>query len=346
MFRIDSEFEGKKAKIDVKDKKILELLSENSRMGVAEIAKRVSLKRETVSYKIKRMQDLGVIIKFFPEIDFKKINYGLYHIFLLIDETNKQRQKEFIDALKHHPNITDVMEYSDTWDLEIRMISRDIEEFDSIITDVMAQFSDIITERSKLAVINTYQSILFPYSFFKETKIKRKEHEAHKIDERDIEILTILAKNSRQSTYEIAKKVKLSADTIGLRIKKLVKSGIISKFTILPNLSLLGYSWHTFAIQMNVFDKKCELKFKTFVNEHPYIIKAVKTLGDWDALLYIISESPKEFHKTIKQIKTEFSNYIRSYDTFVAYKEYAHNALPKMLESASFKLEKAKIEKE
>ena len=144
-------------------------------------------------------------------------------------------------------------------------------------------------------------------------------------------ILHILSKNCRQSTYEIGKKVNLSADAVGLRIKKLCNSGIIKKFTILPNLSLLGYNWYTFNLKIAVFDKKNEARFKIFIGDHPYIIKAIKTLGMCDLLMYIIADGQEHFHKTVKQIKKEFSDIIRNYGTFVAYREHMFRAMPNVL---------------
>jgi len=335
MFRITDEIPKKRIKLDVKDKKILVLLSEYSRMPLSEIAKKVQLSRDTVAYRINRMQKLGVILGFYPEIDFKRLGYNLYHVFFLIDETNKEKQQQLINTLVEHPNTRSVIQYSDRWDIELILIAKDIEEFDSIVTDIAGKFSSIIMEKEKLAQIGTYYSILFPYEFYKEIgEIKvpgQIEESDYKPDQKDMQILKVLAKDCRQSTYEIAKHVSLSADAVGLRIKRLYKTGVIKKFTILANLTNLGYSWYTFSLQMKVFDKTCESKFKTFVKDHPNIIKAVKVLGAWDLLLYIISEGPRDFHQTIKQIKNEFSDTVNSYQTWVAYKESIFQPIPKVL---------------
>jgi DNA-binding Lrp family transcriptional regulator len=336
MFRISHEGIDKKIKIDVKDKKILVLLSENSRMPISEIAEKIKLSRDTVNYRINRMKKSGIIIQCYPEIDFRKLGYDVYHVFLLLDETDQQKQKQLKDFLTNHPNILSIIEYSDRWDIELILIAKSINEFDSIVSDICAKFSDIIMEKSRLVIINTYYSVLFPYIFYEEAgkEIKKTKKIECKIDEHDLQILKILANDCRLSTYDISKQIKLSPDAIGLRIKKLVNADVIKKFSILTNLSLLGYSWYTFAIQTKMFDKANESKFKTFVEEHPQIIKAVKTLGIFDLLVYIIADEPKNFHRTIKQIKSEFSSIIKSYDTFVAYKEHAFYPLPRIITSS------------
>ena len=48
-------------KLDAKDQRIIELLSDNARMPVSEIARQVHLSRTTVTDRINRLQDKGVI---------------------------------------------------------------------------------------------------------------------------------------------------------------------------------------------------------------------------------------------------------------------------------------------
>jgi DNA-binding Lrp family transcriptional regulator len=48
-------------KLDEKDQKILTLLTENARIPIAELARRVHLARTTVQERISRLQDKGII---------------------------------------------------------------------------------------------------------------------------------------------------------------------------------------------------------------------------------------------------------------------------------------------
>ena len=60
-------------KIDLKDRKILYQLDLNSRQSLTQIGKNVGLKKDVVSYRIKRLQDEGVI---------KDLLYSCYRIYL------------------------------------------------------------------------------------------------------------------------------------------------------------------------------------------------------------------------------------------------------------------------
>ncbi len=336
--RIDYDDFDKNVKLDLKDKKILLLLSENSRIPLTQIAKKVMLSRDAVDYRIKRLQEKGIILAFVPNFNYAKLGFQTFHIFLLLDELDEYKQKELIKNLKIHANVLSVIEYNDRWDLEIVLLAEDIIEFDKIISDISEISPDIILEKDKLEVIRRYNYDYVP-------PIIKEEHEMEvinlqkqlpvKLDEIDYKLLRILSENCRASTYALGLKLEISSDAVGYRIKKLLKEGVIRFFSVLVNFSLLKYHWYTFSIEMKLFNLKNEKKFEAFLNQNKNILRSAKTLGPWDLFLYVVVENPKEFHQIVKLMKREFSDIIRSYDAWIAYKEHCFNPMPKIIKKKS-----------
>ena len=153
------------AKLDAKDRKILALIAENARVQASEIAKKVLLSRDTVAYRINKLQEEGVILSFFPLIDISRFGYSTYHVFLLLNERAKSQHEALLSYLIQHPNTRTVMGYTDTWDVEWTLIAKDLKEFDAILTDVLTKYPEAILEKEKLATIARYASILLPYSY-------------------------------------------------------------------------------------------------------------------------------------------------------------------------------------
>ncbi|MFH1589194.1 MAG: Lrp/AsnC family transcriptional regulator [archaeon] len=333
--RIDYESTEKDVKIDLKDKRILSLLSDDARTPLTQIAKKVQLSRDSVDYRIKRLQEKGVILKFFPNLNYDKLGYYIFHVFLLIDELDKKEQNNLIKTLKEHDNIFSVIEYSDRWDLEIVLIAENLLVFDKIISDIAGQFPNLILEKDKLEIIRRYNSSYLP------PLLREKGHEKEaiihhrvptaKVDDIDIKILSILSEDCRISTYKIGATLGLSADTINYRIKNLLKEEVIKNFTILVNLSILKYSWYTFSVEMKMFNYENEKKFESFLDKNHNIIRSVKTLGGWDLLLYVVVENPREFHHIVKDLKNTFANIVRNYQTWVAYKEHIFKTMPAII---------------
>lgn len=320
-------------KIDLKDKKILSMLSENSRLPLNAIAKKVRLSRDAVDYRIKRLSREGVIMMFFPIINLEKLGYETFHIFFLVDEMDKKQQEEFLLYLKNNPYVKNIIEYSDRWDYEVVLVARNLREFDNIVSDITSRFPQLIFEKEKMQVIKGYTSIHLPLKFYEQSGYKSEDQDGIdkdvKIDELDMKILEILCENCRTPSVKIAERVDLTADAVNYRIKKLLQGNVIRKFTILINLSALNYHWYTFSLAMKTFTNEYDKKFKQFVRTHPYILRAVKTLGAWDFLLYVVADNPKHFHSTVKEIKLYFSDIIRNHQTLLAYMEHIYVPFPK-----------------
>src|SRR3989338_851498 len=151
-----------KVKIDVKDRKIIAELAEDCRTPLSTIAKNALLSRDAVDYRIKRLTKDGVIKGFYPVIDYKKLGYYIYHVFLLVDEVSKERQNELYKTLKEDNCVVAVMEYSDKWDIEVSLLAKNIDEFDDFITKIMNKFPELIIEKIKLGVIKNYVNYSLP----------------------------------------------------------------------------------------------------------------------------------------------------------------------------------------
>ncbi|MFH1505763.1 MAG: Lrp/AsnC family transcriptional regulator [archaeon] len=331
----------KKIKLDLKDRKILSLLSENSRMPLTQMAHKVQLSRDAVNYRIKRMVTKGVIQRFFPIVDLKRFGYYTYHIFLVLDEKDQGEQAKFIEELKQHPNVKYVIEHSDRWDLEISLVAKDLKDFDKVNTDIVSKHPNLILEKEKLALIKGYHSIHLPQVIYWEAdqkvKFEKEETKPIKLDEKDFKILKLLSKDARMSSAVIGGKIGLSHDSVSVRIRQMQKANIIRKFTVLVNLSALDYNWYTYVIQMRLIDNKTDRKLREFIRQHPYVIRAVQTLGTWDLLLHIVSDSPTQFHKTVKEIKNEFADTIKNYATYIAFKEHYYEPFPDVIKFDSEK---------
>ncbi|MBI2549436.1 Lrp/AsnC family transcriptional regulator [Candidatus Woesearchaeota archaeon] len=334
VYRIDETIDTA-ISLDVKDEKILALLSMDARMPISAIAKQIRLSKEGTFYRIKRLQEKGILLQFLPVVDLRDFGYATYHVFFVINEANLERRQELMDAFLAHPHTKGLIEYSDRWDFEWILVARHVQEFDALLTDLTKAFTDIIVEKHKFEIITGFKSIQFPQTYVQEkVMLKPKKVILKQLDAKDYLILTQLADNARASTYTIAAALGFSPDTVRLRMKKLLAQDIIRQFTILPCLSRLGYHWQTLCIDVKTFDLPHELKFKEYISQKPEIIRAVKVLGDWDLMLYIVTKNMSQAHKLIKEIQKTFVDIIITYQTFGEYREHYFTSLPFIIQNA------------
>lgn len=318
-------------KLDLRDKKILILLSENSRISNSEIADLIKISRESIGYRIKKLSDEKIINNFYPDIDFRALGFRKFRIFFLLDENKLSLQQEFIQELINHKNTCNLIEYSDRWNLEWVLVAKNIDELDDIKSKILEKYSNVIIEYRSFLTLRDFPSLMFPYEINISAVAKKIKERQFNFDIKDIKILCELSKNARYSTYDIAKTTGFSSDTVRLRINKMVENRLIKKFTIKPNIVKLNFLFNTFVIRSKTFNNNDETKFAEFVLHHKNIISAEKTYGDWNILIYTVVEHQNDFHSTIKEIKALFGNIIGNYDTYIAYKEHIFVPFPKAI---------------
>jgi DNA-binding Lrp family transcriptional regulator len=339
MYRISEPVDLKPLKLDIKDRKILTLLSHDARMPMTQISRQVMLSRDAVNYRINRLIHNNIILKFFPLIDYSKFGYKQFHIFLIKDERNKEKSASMMESLKNHPNVISVIEYCDRWDLEVVLIAKSQEDFDEVFTEALSAYTDIIINKEKINIIKNYYDSYVPTNVAVKIKmsdvakpsLNEKMLEGVSLDLKDLNILKILSDDCRISSYKIGAMVKLSPDAVIYRIKRMYVQGIIKRFTIMTNISLLERQWYTFVIEMKCFSKDSESKLIEFARDHPHIMTAYKTFGRWDVMMYLATPTTKELLRTFRDIKSVFSDIVKSYEIWIAYKEHSFVNLPQVI---------------
>jgi DNA-binding Lrp family transcriptional regulator len=149
---------GKKEKLDRKDKAILELMQKNARASVSTISRKTGIPRDSVNYRIKRMEKLKVIRFHHTLINPAKIGYPLYTgVQLKLYNFDDETEKDFVNYLMANPNVVYVSKTSGKWDFMIAICSRDFKQFDDIMRSIRVKFSNIIKDYETSSVIQEYK---------------------------------------------------------------------------------------------------------------------------------------------------------------------------------------------
>jgi len=84
-------------KLDLKDRKILHQLDLNCRQSNTQIGKKIGLKKDVVGYRIKRMEEGGVIKGYWTNIDSYKFGYEVYRYYIVFQNGYMGFEKQMID---------------------------------------------------------------------------------------------------------------------------------------------------------------------------------------------------------------------------------------------------------
>lgn len=323
--------ETKKVRTDAKDRKILAILSQNARIPLTKLAKEVTLSRDAVNYRIKNYEKNGLIQGYRTMVDISKFNYSNYHLFLKLNNPSQEIEQKIIKKLEKYPNIRAIIKFSGNFDFEIALIANNIEELDNLITKIISDCSGYMYDYEILTITKTYAAETFPPNFsdFKiERKIGKKEA---RIDKKDIEILKIIGENAQLPLYDIGGRIKLSADAVAYRIKNMINSSIIIKFIPVINYTSLDYNLYTILLNVSSLNEKKEKILQDFLSSDKNTLWAVKTIGRFNVLIYLLVKDINELQETLLKLRALFPKEINHYENLIAYEEYKYVYFPKNL---------------
>jgi len=318
-------------KLDLKDKKILRLFSSDCRLSLTQIAKQVSLSRDAVNYRITNYEKKGIIQGYRTVVDLSKLGYSNYHIFLKLSNPSSEIEKKIQLRLCKINNIRALIKFSGNFDYEIALVVKNLTELDTIITKIIQACSGFLHDYEIIAITKTYVTETFPPDFIPKQAKESRPFKESKIDKKDIEILKIIGENSSIPLYEIANKLNISADSVAYRINNMKKSGIILKFIPIINYVSLGYNLYTILLNINEFNEEKEKILINFFDNDKNTLWAVKTIGRFNILVYILAKNINQFQESMLKLRSLFPKQINHYETLIAYEEYKYLYFPKEL---------------
>ncbi len=149
---------GEKVKLDAKDKKIVRILEENARATIADISRKTGIQRDSVLYRINRMQQQNVIRFFRTVLNPSLLGYDIYAVanYTLQNRTHEKEQA-FIHHLQMQPNVVYIAKVSGQWDFIVNIAAKNMLEFDNILSEIRIRFSDIIKDSQISSIIQEYK---------------------------------------------------------------------------------------------------------------------------------------------------------------------------------------------
>jgi DNA-binding Lrp family transcriptional regulator len=143
--------------LDDKDKRIIEILKENSDYTTRQIAKKINLPITTVHNRIRKLREQGIIKRFTIEVDDKKLeqNFVVYILITANLQTLKQKHKSQYDIAKELKKLgfierVDIV--SGGTDIVAIVRVKDVEEFDKVLLGKIQLIEGIEKTQSMIVI--------------------------------------------------------------------------------------------------------------------------------------------------------------------------------------------------
>jgi Lrp/AsnC family transcriptional regulator, regulator for asnA, asnC and gidA len=145
-----------------------------------------------------------------------------------------------------------------------------------------------------------------------------------RIDDLDLKILSELSKDASISVPRLSKKININASVVYSRIKRLLKRGLIKKFTIVINDEALGFGVRSLTgINM---DSKLRDNVLNELFKIPEVREIAEVTGRFDILVTMTARSLDEIHQLISE-KVGHVEGVQKTETFIEMRKTAREVI-------------------
>ena len=145
-----------------------------------------------------------------------------------------------------------------------------------------------------------------------------------RIDDLDLKILSELSKDASISVPRLSKKININASVVYSRIKRLLKRGLIKKFTIIINDEALGFSVKSLT-GINI-DSKLRDNVLNELFKIPEVREIAEVTGRFDILVTMTARSLDEIHQLISE-KVGHVEGVQKTETFIEMRKTAREII-------------------
>ena len=141
--------------IDKKDEKILEVLRQNSREPIKDIARRTDIRPSTVHQRIQKLIKNKVIEKFTIKLDNKAVGENFIVLMLVKGSTSEYIDKNFLNN-KH---VKEVFGITGEHDVFIKLKFENVEEFNEFILNFRKNRKEIQATLTMVVTANMKEEV-------------------------------------------------------------------------------------------------------------------------------------------------------------------------------------------
>ncbi len=149
-FSIEIGMSDNPEKLDKKDLKLIQNLADNARMNITEMAKEIDLTPEATAKRLKNLIRRGVIVGYKPRINFTKLGYDYFHVF--VSTKNPEVTKEMMEYYKMHPSCIFVGREIGHYDMHLEFVIKGAQNFREVLKDLRDKFGDKVHEYEPLQI--------------------------------------------------------------------------------------------------------------------------------------------------------------------------------------------------
>lgn len=286
---------------DAWDLKILRQIEFNYKLPHSEIAKRIKRSKAFVTYRIKRMEDSGLII-YRPLIDYSRLGYTYYRVII---ETLLSKE-EIMDIVKKTIKVVWLVEKYDRENFVFVLAARSFGEFQEKWESLYEKIApNVLTKDISLAYRVYHLPLSFLHKGGRETWFNTGAGERIDLSDNEKRALDMIHEEPRITNNKLAEGLGISINTLKSLIKGLVHKKVLLAYQTLVNKDALGLLHYKLFLSY-AFSKKDKARVIEFLRSQQNIMYITESSYHYDLECELLTKSSAEFEKIFTALKSGF----------------------------------------
>lgn len=163
-YRKEFVFAGEVGNVKLKDNelKIIQLIKNNARFAVLDLAEKIKLDPRTVIRIIRELQDKEILQGYTTFIDLKKLGLQLHKLCIYLENYDKKQINKLIETLKQNPKTIHLIKALGPWELEIEIEESDLGRIYDYIKMLKNTFPKLIKQIDLASITEELKLDFFP----------------------------------------------------------------------------------------------------------------------------------------------------------------------------------------
>jgi Lrp/AsnC family leucine-responsive transcriptional regulator len=328
---------------DETDLVLLSELSLNGRESLTRLAERLGLSKQRLSYRLRGLQQRGVLAGFFAIPNIFRLGFEHFRVFVKFHHFTEEREKELVDHLVSRPEVSWLTQLDGDFDLEFVVWAQGVPAFEAVYDDILAQFGAMFREKYfSLATRIEF----FPWRFLAlkvpaegapggvrpggapPPGIALEGGKPLRIDPIDRRLLAELSRSGRLSLAALARRCRISPAAAAIRVRALRRNGAIAGFGAKIDHGRLGWTYRKVFLQLENPAGEALARLSAWLRARSEVIFLVKSIGTYDLEAELMTCSTDDFFSFMRRLRTAFAADLSGQRSVIVLRELKYGQYP------------------
>lgn len=130
--------------VDGLDLKLLDIIANDARLPMVQIARRAGSAIEVVRRRLRRMEELGIILSYRISVDLNKLGLGFFKAIIYFKSLSKKDERALREWMRRHKNSAYYIRSIAPWEAEFEFVVENYSQFTAIINSLRERFPKVI----------------------------------------------------------------------------------------------------------------------------------------------------------------------------------------------------------